>query len=56
MYIQHRGSDGHQIDAIHLYWTDGACIQCGRKDNNARYVGWLDNSDYVDLTCTQTCT
>ena len=56
VYIEHRGGDGVNIDAIHIYWTDGSCTQCGRQDNNNRAIGFLDDNDYRDLTCTQTCT
>ena len=56
MFIEHRGTDGIDVDAIHIYWTDNVCRQCGRLDTGARDIGLLDNSDRVELTCTQTCT
>ena len=56
MYIHHRGGDAVDINAIHIYWTDGSCMQCGRKDNNNRDIGEIDDNQYVDLVCTQTCT
>ena len=56
VFIEHRGTDGIDVDAIHIYWTDNVCRQCGRLDTGARDIGLLDNSDRVELTCTQTCT
>ena len=60
VYIQHHGADGVDIDSVHVYIYQPStninqCIQCKRKDNNAIFVGLMDNSDYVDLVCDQNC-
>ena len=60
VYIEHRGADGVDIDNVHVYiyqptTNTNQCIQCRRKDNNAIFVGLMDNSDYVDLVCQHNC-
>ena len=60
VYIQHHGADGVDIDSVHVYIYQPStninqCIQCKRKDNNAIFVGLMDNNDYVDLVCDQNC-
>ena len=60
VYIEHYGADGVHIDSVHVYiyqptTNTNQCIQCRRKDNNAIFVGLLDNSDYVDLVCQANC-
>ena len=55
MYIHHHGTDAVYLDAINIYWTDGTCRECRRQDNNNREVGWIDDSEVIDLSCNTGC-
>ena len=55
VFVQHRGADAVYLSGIDLYWTDVGCWQCRRADNNARAIGWLDDSEHVDLSCNTAC-
>ena len=50
--MQHRGTDGVDIDHLDIYWDDGQLMYCRRKDNGDRNIGFFDNNDVVDLVCS----
>ena len=55
VYINHYGSDAVYLEAINIYWTDGTCRQCRRKDNNNRVINWIDDRETIDLSCNTGC-